>query len=139
MAIDLNLDNITIAVFALSGRLVKLKRFKTPHRNILTHRIWIERIQGRYSRSWRFIKGVRRAIKRHGERIKNISWDYAHRVGDSTAELSLKYHSIVVLEDLEKLRENSKRGRKFNKRLGLGSTVGYSSALSTRLGREALR
>jgi hypothetical protein len=39
MAIDLNFDNVTIAVFALSGRLARLKRFKTPHRKVLTHRI----------------------------------------------------------------------------------------------------
>ncbi|MEM4653702.1 MAG: hypothetical protein QW535_06370 [Candidatus Nezhaarchaeales archaeon] len=69
MTIDVNFDNITLAVFAPGGELLKLKRFKTPLRRILTHRIWIERIQKRYSRSWRFIKGVRRAIKRHGERI----------------------------------------------------------------------
>jgi len=119
MTIDLNFDNVTLAVFTLSGRLVKLRRFKTPHRRILTHRIWIERIQGRYPRSWRFIKGVRRAIERHGERIRNISWDYAHRLGDLIAELALKYRSVVVLEDLEKLRENGKKNRRFNKRLGL--------------------
>jgi predicted NBD/HSP70 family sugar kinase len=46
MAIDLNFDNITLAVFTLNGRLVKLKRFTTPLREILTHRIWIGRIQG---------------------------------------------------------------------------------------------
>jgi putative transposase len=44
MAIDLNFDNVTLAVLTLDGRLVKLKRFKTPHREILTHKIWIERI-----------------------------------------------------------------------------------------------
>jgi hypothetical protein len=38
MAIDLNFDNVTLAIFTLSGRLLKLKRFKTPHRRILTHR-----------------------------------------------------------------------------------------------------
>jgi putative transposase len=119
MSIDLNFDNVTLAVFTPSGRLLRLKRFKTPHRKVLTHRIWAERIQGRYPRSWRFIRGVRRAVERHGERIKSISWDYAHRVGDLVAELALKHHSAVVLEDLEKLRENGKRGRRFNKRLGL--------------------
>jgi len=119
MSIDLNFDNVTLAVFTPSGRLLRLKRFKTPHRRILTQRIWIERIQGRYPRSWRYIRGVRRAVERHGERIKSISWDYAHRVGDLVAELALRYHSAVVLEDLEKLRENGKRGRRFNKRLGL--------------------
>jgi len=119
MSIDLNFDNITIAVFSFNGKLIKLKRFKTPHRKILTHRIWVERIQKRYSRSWRFVKGVKKAIDRHGERIRSISWDYAHKVGDLVAELASKHNSIIVLEDLDKLRENNKRGRKFNKRLGL--------------------
>jgi len=119
MAIDLNFDNVTLAIFALSGRLLKLKRFKTPHRRILTHRIWIERIQERYPRSWRFIKGVRRAIERHGERIRSISWDYAHKLGDLVAKLALRYRSVIILEDLEKLRENGRRDKKFNKRLGL--------------------
>jgi putative transposase len=119
MAIDLNFDNVTLAIFTLSGRPPRLKRFKTPHRRILTHRIWIERIQGRYPRSWRFVKGVRRAIERHGERIRSISWDYAHKLGDLVAELALKYCSLIVLEDLEKLKENGKGDREFNKRLGL--------------------
>jgi putative transposase len=119
MAIDLNFDNVTLAIFTLNGRLVKLKKFKTPHRKILTHRIWIERIQRRYSRSWRFIKAVRGAIERHGERIKNISWDYSHKVGDSIAELALKYRSVITLEDLNELRENNKKDKEFNKRLGL--------------------
>jgi putative transposase len=119
MTIDLNFDNVTLAIFALSGRLLKLRRFKTPHRKLLTHRIWIERIQERYPRSWRFVKGIRRAIERHGERIRSISWDYAHKLGDSIAKLALRFRSVVVLEDLEKLRENGKRDKKFNKRLGL--------------------
>jgi putative transposase len=119
MAIDLNFDNITLAILTLDGRLVKLKRFRTPLRKVLTHRIWVERIQRRYPRSWRFIKGVRKAVDRHGEKIKNISWGYAHKVGDLVAELASKHSSIIVLEDLDKLRENNKRGREFNKRLGL--------------------
>jgi putative transposase len=119
MAIDLNFDNITLAVLTLDGRLVKLKRFKTPHRKILTHRIWIERIQERYSKSWKFIKGVRKAIERHGERIKNISWDYSHKLGDLIAELAIRYHSVIVLEDLDKLKENNKKSKEFNKKLGL--------------------
>jgi putative transposase len=119
MAIDLNFDNVTLAVLTLDGRLVKLRRFKTPHRKVLTHRIWVERIQGRYPRSWRFVKGIRRAIERHGERIRNISWGYAHKLGDLVAELALEYRSLIVLEDLEKLKENSKKNKRFNKRLGL--------------------
>jgi len=119
MVIDLNFDNATLAIFTLSGRLIRLKRFKTPHRKILTHRIWTERIQRRYPRSWRFIKGVRKAIERHGERIRNISWDYSHKIGDLIAELALKYQSVVVLEDLDELRENNRKSKRFNKKLGL--------------------
>jgi putative transposase len=119
VSIDLNFDNVTLAIFTLSGRLVKLKRFKTPLRKTLTHRIWTERIQRRYPKSWRFIKGVREAVERHGKKIKSISWDYAHKLGDLVAELALKYHSVIVLEDLDELRENNKKGRRFNKRLGL--------------------
>jgi putative transposase len=119
MAIDLNFDNVTLAVFTLNRRLVKLKRFKTPHRKLLTHRIWVERIQRRYPRSWRFIKGVRRAIERHGKRIKNISRDYSHKIGDLVARSTLKYRSEIILEDLDELRENNKKSKRFNKKLGL--------------------
>jgi putative transposase len=70
VAIDLNFDNLTLAVFTPNGRLIKLKRFSTPLRKVLTHRIWVERIQKRYPRFWRFTKGVRNSIERHGERIR---------------------------------------------------------------------
>jgi putative transposase len=119
MAIDLNFDNVTLTVFTLDDKLIRLKKLKTPHRKILTHKIWVERIQRKYPKSWRFIKGVRRAIEKHGERIKNISWDYAHKTGNTIAKLAFKHRSIIILEDLEKLRENNKKSREFNKRLGL--------------------
>ncbi|MEM4827498.1 MAG: hypothetical protein QXK07_05600 [Desulfurococcaceae archaeon] len=63
MTVDVNFDNVTLAVFTSSGGLLKLKRYRTPLRRMLTHRIWIERIQRKYSKSWRFIRSVRRAIK----------------------------------------------------------------------------
>ncbi|MEM0050509.1 MAG: hypothetical protein QXW39_08280 [Candidatus Bathyarchaeia archaeon] len=44
MAIDVNFDNVTLAVFTPGGRIIRLKRFETSLRKILTHRIWIERI-----------------------------------------------------------------------------------------------
>jgi len=38
----------------------------------------------------------------------------------SLAELALKHSSVIILEDLEKLRENNKKkDKEFNKRLGL--------------------
>ena len=51
MTIDLNFDNITLSVFNIDGKLIRLKRFKTSHKKILNHKIWIERIQKRYSKS----------------------------------------------------------------------------------------
>ncbi|MEM2006919.1 MAG: IS200/IS605 family accessory protein TnpB-related protein [Sulfolobales archaeon] len=119
MTIDVNFDNVTLAVFVLGGELLKLKRFKTPLRRILTHRIWIERIQKRYSRSWRFIGGVRRAIRRHGERIRSIAWDYAHKLGDRVAEIASRYGAVVVLEDLNHLRDRVNGGSSLNKKLSL--------------------
>jgi putative transposase len=120
MAIDLNFGNVTLAIYTLNGRRVRLKKHNTPHKKILTHKIWIEKIQKRYPKSWRFIKGVRKAIERHGERIKNISWDYAHKTGNTIAKLAFRHHSVIILEDLEKLRENNKKkDKEFNKKLGL--------------------
>ena len=119
MAIDVNFDNVTLAVFSKSGKLLRVKRFETPLRRILTHRIWVERIQKRYSRSWRFIKGVRRAIKRHGERARNIAFEYTNKLGNIVAELANRYTSVIVLENLKEVRENNKRSRSFNKKLSL--------------------
>jgi putative transposase len=40
-------------------------------------------------------------------------------VGDLVAELALRHHSALVLEDLDGLREDNKRDGEFNKKLGL--------------------
>ncbi|MEM2287824.1 MAG: zinc ribbon domain-containing protein [Sulfolobales archaeon] len=133
MTVDVNFDNVTLAVFTSSGELLKLKRFKTPLRKILTHRIWIERIQRRYSRSWRFIRGVRRAIKRHGERIRSIAWDCAHKLGDRVAKIAGRCRAVVLLEDLNHLRDRVNGGSSFNKKLSLWFyrkmlfTIGYEA------------
>ncbi|MEM1633655.1 MAG: zinc ribbon domain-containing protein [Sulfolobales archaeon] len=119
MTVDVNFDNITLAIFTPGGELLKLKRYKIPLRRILTHRIWIEKIQRRYSRSWKFIEGIRKAIKRHGERIKNIAWDCAHKIGDRIAELANRYSSLIVLENLNHLRDRVNGNNSFNKKLSL--------------------
>ncbi|MEM0232731.1 MAG: IS200/IS605 family accessory protein TnpB-related protein [Candidatus Nezhaarchaeales archaeon] len=131
--IDINFNNVTLAVFTPSGRMIRLKRFETPLRKMLTHRIWIERVQRRYSKSWRFIKGVREAIEKHGDRIRNIAWDYAHRIGDRIAEIANEHNSTIVLENLNKLRNNVKKDGTFNKKLSLWFyrkiqfTIGYEA------------
>ncbi|MEM1601572.1 MAG: zinc ribbon domain-containing protein, partial [Sulfolobales archaeon] len=94
--------------------------------------------QRRYSKSWRFIKEVREAIEKHGDRIRNIAWDYAHRVGDRIAEIANERNSTIVLENLNKLKDNVKKTKTFNKKLSLWFyrkiqfTIGYE-ALERRL------
>jgi len=127
MTIDVNFNNITLAIFTHSGRVIRLKRLETPLRKILTHRIWIERVQRRYSKSWRSIKGVREAIEKHGDRIRNIAWDYAHRIGNRIAEIANEHNSTIVLENLNKLKNNVNRSSNFNKNYHYGSTGRYSS------------
>ncbi|MEM3228747.1 MAG: IS200/IS605 family accessory protein TnpB-related protein [Fervidicoccaceae archaeon] len=133
MTVDLNFDNITLAIFTSNGRIIKLKRFRTPLRRILTHKIWIEKIQKKYLRSWRFIRGVRRAIERHGEMIRNIEWDFTHKIGDRIAELADEHNSTIVLENLNKLKDNEKKNKTFNKKLSLWFyrkiqfTIGYEA------------
>lgn len=78
-------------MFKPSGRMLKLERFKTPLRKMLTHSIWIERIQKRNLRSWRFVRGVRESMRKHGERIRGVAWDYARKIGDRIAETTNNY------------------------------------------------
>jgi putative transposase len=62
----------------LNGRLIELNRFKTPSRKTLTHRTWIKRVQRRYSRSWRFIRGVKE-LSRSQKGVRSVSWDYSRK------------------------------------------------------------
>ena len=39
MAIDLNFGNVTLAIYTLDGRRVRLKKLNTPHKKILTRKI----------------------------------------------------------------------------------------------------
>ncbi|MEM1983371.1 MAG: IS200/IS605 family accessory protein TnpB-related protein [Sulfolobales archaeon] len=119
MTVDVNFNNITLAVFTFSGRMIRLKRFGTPLREILTHRVRIERIRKRYLRSWRFIRGARRTIERRGEKIRNIEWDYAHKIGDRTAGLANEHNSTIFLENLNKLKNNVEKNKTFNEKLSL--------------------
>ncbi|MEM1813573.1 MAG: IS200/IS605 family accessory protein TnpB-related protein, partial [Sulfolobales archaeon] len=133
MAIDVNFNNITLAVFTHSGEMIRLKRLETPLRKVLTHRIWIERIQRRYPKSWRFVKEVREAIEKHGDRMRNIEWDYTHRIGNRIAEIANEHNSTIVLENLNKLKNNARKTKTFNKKLSLWFyrkiqfTIGYEA------------
>ncbi|MCS7367947.1 MAG: hypothetical protein NDF52_08730 [archaeon YNP-WB-062] len=47
------------------------------------------------------------------KRIRNISWDYTHKLGKLVAELAFKYRSTIVLEDLDKIRGNNRGGNRY--------------------------
>jgi putative transposase len=100
MVIDVNFDSVILAIVVLNSGLIKLKRFRTPPREILTHNIWIERIQKRYSKSWSFAWSIKRFIKKHSERIGNIFLGLYSQGEDLIAELVAKHSSSIVLEDL---------------------------------------
>jgi putative transposase len=80
MVIDVNFDSVILAIVVLNSGLIKLKRFRTPPREILTHNIWIERIQKRYSKSWSFAWSIKRFIKNTVKESVISFWGYTHKV-----------------------------------------------------------
>ncbi|MCD6095737.1 MAG: IS200/IS605 family accessory protein TnpB-related protein [Thermoprotei archaeon] len=118
LAIDVNFDNVTILIKD-SRRVIKVKRLSFPLRRALCHRIWIERIQKRYPKRWKYVKGIREAIRKHGRRMRNIINDSCHKIAEEITNMALKHRSLIVVENLKNLRANSKRGAKFNKKLSL--------------------
>lgn len=118
LAIDLNFDNITIMIVR-GRRIIKIKRFPIPLRRVLIHRIWIERIMKRYPKRWKYVKGVRNAIRRHGKRMRSILDDWCHKLANRIADLAKRYRAEILLEDLDKFRERRKGSASFNKKLAL--------------------
>ena len=85
----MNFDNVTTVIMK-NGEVVKIKRFKFPLRKALTHKIWVERIQRRYSKRWKYIKGIKEAIRRHGRRIRNIINNSCHKIAEEITDIALK-------------------------------------------------
>ncbi|MEM4958670.1 MAG: zinc ribbon domain-containing protein [Nanopusillaceae archaeon] len=48
-----------------------------------------------------------------------MAWDYAHKLGDRIAEIADEHSSTIVLENLDKLRNNVKKNRTFNRKQSL--------------------
>ena len=118
LAVDVNFDNVTIAI-RKGKRIIKIKRFAFPLRKALTHKIWIERIQRRYPKQWRYIKGIREAIKKHGKRIRDIINDLCHKVAEEITNIALEHRSLIIVENLKNLRVNGRKNNRFNKKLSL--------------------
>jgi len=118
LAVDANFGNVTMVV--VRGRkILSIKRFNFPLRKALTHRIWIERIQKRHSKQWRYVKGIREAIRKHGRRMRNIVNDSCHKIAEELTSIALERRSLIVVENLKNLRINGKKNSRFNKKLSL--------------------
>ena len=73
----------------------------------------------KHSKKWRYVKGIREAVRRHGRRARNILVDSSHYISRRIAEIAKEYNSLIVLEDLDKLKARANGSGRFNKRLTL--------------------
>jgi len=74
----------------------------------------LKSLQKRFSRSWRFIKWVRRVRGRWLNKARNILMDSAHRASKRLAEIAREYRALIVFEDLDKLKENGNNNYKLS-------------------------
>jgi len=120
MGVDVNFDNITYTVVDLNGNLISMGVISfNGLRRALVHKIIAEKIQRKYSKKWRNVKGIKEAIKKHGRRTRNILTDSCHYVSRRLVEVAKEYSALIVLEDLNKLRTRANGSGEFNKKLAL--------------------
>jgi putative transposase len=108
MGVDINFNNVTYTVLDLSGSLITIGviPFKGLERALHLKKL-AEELQKRHSRSWWFLKWVRRARGRWLNRARNILIDSAHKLSKRLVEIAKEYRALIVFEDLDKLKENS--------------------------------
>jgi len=112
MGVDINFNNITYTIVDLSGNLVSMG--VVPFRGLskaLHLKKLAEKLQKKYPRSWRFLKLVRRVRARWLCRARNILTDSSHYIAKRLVEIAKEYSAVIVLEDLEKLREKANGDR----------------------------
>ena len=65
MGVDINFGNITYTIIDTSGKLITMGTIPfNGLRRALAHKIIAEKIQRRYSKKWRYVKGIREAIRK---------------------------------------------------------------------------
>ncbi len=120
MGIDINFDNVAYTVIDTNGNLVSMRTIPfNGLKRALGHRIIAERIQRRYPKKWRHIKGIREVIRRHGRRARNILLDSCHYISRRIVETAKEYDALIILEDLNKLKNRINGSKRFNKKLSL--------------------
>jgi putative transposase len=109
MGIDINFNNVTYTVIDLSGSLITIGviPFKGLGKALHLKKL-AEDLQRRYPNSWRFLKWVRGVRGRWLNRVRNILMDSAHRASKRLAEIAKEHRALIVFEDLDRLKENSK-------------------------------
>jgi putative transposase len=112
MGVDINFTNITYAVVDLNDNLVAtgVIPFKGLRR-VLHLKKLAEDLQKRYPKSWRFIKWVRRARAKWLRRARSILNDSSHYIAKKVIGIAKEYNALIVLEDLEKLKEKANGDR----------------------------
>jgi len=115
MGIDINFSNITYTVIDLNGSLVSIGviPFKGLERALHLKKL-AEDLQKRFSRSWWFLKWVRRVRGRWLNRARNILIDSAHGLSKRLMEIAKEYKALIVFEDLNKLKENGNNNYKLS-------------------------
>jgi putative transposase len=108
MGVDINFSNITYTVIDLNSNLVTMGviPFKGLRRALHLKKL-AEELQKRYPRSWRSLKWVRRVRARWLRRARNIMNDSSHYIAKKIVGIAKGYSALIVLEDLEKLREKT--------------------------------
>ena len=120
MGVDINFNNITYTIIDVNGKLVSMGVLLfNGLKRALTHKIIAEKIQRKYSKMWRFVRGIRESIRKHNMRARNILTDSCHYTSRKIVEMAKEYNAMIVLEDLNELRINANGSRKFNKKLML--------------------
>jgi len=109
VGIDINFNNVTYTVIDLNGNLITMGviPFKGLERALHLKKL-SEDLQRRYPNSWRFLKWVRGVRGRWLNKARNILIDSAHRASKRLAEIAKEHSALIVFEDLDKLKENSK-------------------------------
>jgi len=120
MGVDINFNNITYAIVDMNGRLITMGTLPfNGLKRALAHRIISEKIMSKYPRKWRYVKGIREAIRKHGRRARNILIDSCHYISRGIVGIAREYDALIVLEDLIKLKNKANSSKLFNKKLSL--------------------
>jgi len=120
MGIDINFNNITYTIVDMRGKLVSMGVI--PFNGLeraLAHKVIAEKIQRKYSKKWKFVKGILEAIRKQHRKARNILIDSCHYISRRLVEIAKEYNALIVLEDLNKLGSRANSSRMFNKKLSL--------------------